>query len=438
MRRLLGFVAGIYLVGQLFWAPQGSAERFEVLSTEMDRGVKLNVHFERDSEQQVGDVTPAEVLDVMEEVYVLLTEELGYSDWSSEKYKTIELYLLDSNEADEFDGNAYQSSTMGFTPRFMVVRDTKKHNRTPVIIIPKHYREFLGRWKKMNGQKEPIKKNIQKELAGSIIHEMTHAVLYGYHENLGSTVGGNKAGDWYTEGLARYYETKMGSFVGFTDAGFRRLYGNTMRFSRGGANYFLKFHDENIFSLRYENALFWLYFEKIYGAGCILDLTRQLAKTGDEVGPRGYMRMIQKATGLPFYRVLVDYHNWVYLEYYRQTEEGKGLMSPSRLQSTWENRAQGFESSLDDMQPLTFQIHSIKLAPALRPKAIRVRSIGFSEHSCIYAYLKSDGKTIVREYHVTTDEDIEIGGLPEGIKSIDLVVSNLDDRHAHRYEIQVI
>jgi len=441
MRRLLSVLTTFYLIVQIFCAPQSASAVFETLSVEMPDGVRLNVHYQDDvSEDGPEGVDPSEVLSLMQKAYALLVEDLGYGDWSGERIDEIQLYLTHAGVEEDLTGNAFQSSAMGLSPRFMVLDNQNDPGKTPVIFMPKDYREFLRRWWRINGRGVEVPEDVRTELAGSIMHEMTHAVLYGYHENLGSTLSGDARGDWYTEGLARYYETKIGSHSGFIDKGFRRLAQNKMRFSRGGANYYLKYHDENIFSLRYENALFWFYFEKSFGHEAVVDITRSLADLPYDVQPRDYMKVFQSVTGYPFYRILVDYHNWVYREEYRSYDEGDELLSPSKVISVWEGRSRRpwSEMSLDDIQPLTFQIHRIVMESRWVPQRIKVRSTGFSEHVCVYVYLKCPDKTIVREYHATVDEMIEIDDLPKTIESVDMVFSNLDDRHALRYELEIL
>ncbi len=441
MRFILGLFTGFYLIVQIISPHETESAVYETLWTDMPDGVRLKVHFQKkfNEEKNADDLDPAEVLAVMEDAYALLTGELGYGDWSRGYVDQVELYLTDPDNEEELAGNAFQSSALGLSPRFMMLEYQNRPERSPVIFLPKDYKAFLRRWRRVNGHGDAMTLDDKRALAGSIMHEMTHAVLFGYHENLGSTVGGHAHGDWYTEGLARYYETKVGSLLGFTDEGFRRVLGDRMQFSRGGANYYLRYHDEAMFSLRYENALFWLYFEKSFGHEKIVDLTRALGHVTYEGDPRQYVQVLQSVTGYPFYRILVDYHNWIYREAYRSYTEGEALISPTTIVSVWdaEESKPWREESLDDVQPHSFQIHEILLESGKAPELIRLRSVGFSQHVCAYVYLISNDKTTVREYHATVDEEIEIAGLDRGVEAIDIVFSNLDDRHAFRYEIEI-
>lgn len=439
----------------------------KILSVRQPDGMVFRVHFTDFSLQKARDPSyPYRVLMTAQRAYDILMDALGNRSLLHDGYRAIDFYLGEADGTDWGIGG-FGPEDFKRAPLFLMKADGAA--KTPAILLPADYRKFLKLWNQFNRVPLDPDRNPDIDLAGSIIHEMTHALLHAHHENLGSTEYQIRNGDWYTEGLARYYELKIGSYSGFVSEGFRRRTGERIEFSRGGANYYLRFPDESFFGLRYENALFWLYFERRFGAEKILDMTRGLREVAHGADTGAYVQLIEGVTGVVFGELLDDYFNWIYRGEYRRTREGRSLGPVAVTRSAWKrgrllmisgsDPRRAYEINTDpvsvpgrtavlpgeiqagdwtseaDVKPMAFDAHELRLDRGSELKSITVRNLGNHSDFRVTFYIRGRNGTEVIKRSASSRHELFLSGDFGGITRIGIVISNLGSGEAGRYEI---
>ena len=171
-----------------------------------------------------------------------------------------------------------------------------------MILLPARYKDFIRNWERLNPSFLG-RRDIDTDLRGTLAHEMLHAILFYCNKNLEKdSAGASKRLDWYVEGLARYAETFAGARHDFYSQGFKQVLPDRVRFSRGGANYYMRYPDQPFRELRYENALFWRFMDTRFGMAAIGRLSRELR--GADTNPAA---AFERSTGRKWGRFLGDY-----------------------------------------------------------------------------------------------------------------------------------
>lgn len=452
----------------------------KVLSDRTTDGTLLKIHYTDFTLEKSKDPTyPQRVLTHMKEAYEVLSRDLKLDQNPQARTKVIEAYIGDTESEEPMLLGGYTLSDYKRAPLLMIREDETGESKTPVLLMPADYKKFLSFWNDINHvPQNPAGREYTDDqyLATSVMHEMTHAVIHGFNDNLGSTEHELRDGDWYTEGLARYFECKAGSDAGFASEGFRKIVAGRVQFSRGGANYYLRYPDEKFFSMRYENALFWMYVEKTYGLDTIVMISRALKKYSYEATTADYSRVLAETTGLSFGDLLNDYFNWVYRRGYRGYAEGAKLLPVATTRSVWSAgqfhvyKANGelafsesdlktdwiaswgeavSESTSDvvsgdwsrgtDVQPLAFDAHQILLSAAPAEKrTVTVLNTGDTDDLRVTLYFESkkDIRTETLRVQAHQSGRFHIAA-HEKVTRIGAVLANLDPDQPATYQITI-
>ncbi len=177
------------------------------------------------------------------------------------------------------------------------------------IFIPLDYK---GYQKKYNIE-EP-----QLELKACLTHELLHIITYFYNRNMQATYQGKIAlgsdrWDWYTEGLARYFEALVGYRQEFLSCGFRKTCGKRVLVYTGGVNYFLKYPDRPLNRRKYDFALFWQYLHQNYGMDKIEQISFEFRQVDPETcSNREAMQIVARTLGVELKALLRDFSKFVY------------------------------------------------------------------------------------------------------------------------------
>jgi len=448
----------------------------KILSARMADGMVLKVHYIDFALKSTHDPDyPRRVFGHMKMAYTVLKKQLKSDRSSLPLPRSIDLYLGDRNITGVLPYEGLPSKDFTHAPLFVIRTDPQTGEKTPAILMPANYSRFLKFWNQINHVPYGVWYRDDQYLANSVIHEMTHAFIHMFNENLGSTEHQMHKGDWYTEGLARYFESKIGSDASFASEGFQKRIGDTIQFSRGGANYYLRYPEETFFNLRYENALFWLYFEKRFGRDAIVNLSRSLKTVPFDATHAMYRDTIENVIEGPFSEMLDDYFNWVYKGGYKKYKEGKRLLPVARTKTLWskglfylrsraghsfkeipildtdwvaswgENQAKGIQDHIAgdwtekaDIPALAFDVHEISVKRGETPKRIILQHHGNSAELKATVYLTAGGQRKVLQYTLAHDGRVEILTTPgESLTHIGLVLSNLDLTESSEYEIQI-
>lgn len=445
----------------------------KVLSAAVPDGPVLRVHYTDFSlEKTKNPAYPHRVLSLALKSYEILKTELGLDRPGAPRIPSLDFYLGDTGEAGLFPFGGFGAAEYKRAPLFLIRRDKDKVE--PVILLPVDYLGFLGFWNQINQVPGNPAYSEDSYLSSSIIHEMTHAAMHFFNQNLGSTEHEVRDGDWFTEGVARYFETKIGSDAGFASMGFRRKMETEVQLSRGGANYFLRYPDESFFGLRYENALFWMYFETRYGREKLIELSRELSRIPFKAAWSEYAAVLESVTRKSIEDELADYHEWIYREEYRliaggdhldraaRTEwvwskdrfylhaaDGRLLKETGSIKTDWAGRWAGEAASdlagyvagdwtaVADIQPLAFDLHEIAVSgdPKSEP-VLLIRNLGLSEKLRTKVYLTTRSGTREIELKLGRRENAVLPA-GRGVVKISILLSNLDRFHAALYSVEM-
>lgn len=452
----------------------------KVLSARASDGTLLKVHFTDYTIERSEDRTyPHRVLNHMKRSYEALSRDLRIGDNLFAKGKVIEAYIGDTEAGGILPFGGFELSDFRRAPLFMIRTDERTGAKIPALLLPANYKKFLKFWNRINRVPGAVSARPYTEdqyLATSVMHEMTHAVIHGFNENLGSTEHEERGGDWYTEGLARYFECKAGSDAGFASEGFRKIVDGRVQFSRGGANYYLRYPDETFFSMRYENALFWMYFEKRFGPEAIIRVSTDLREVMHDADQADYQRVLSAASGLEFADLLNDYFNWVFRREYQRYTEGAKLLPVAATSSVWSAgnfyvyNGNGGLSAFDtvlktdwiaswgsrtaarmtenvagdwtreaDIQPLAFDAHQILVSTDLgRGRSVRITNTGSSSDLRATFYLESKEGTRTEVLTVSAGKSgqFALAG-HERVTGLGAVLANLDPDRPAAYQISI-
>lgn len=447
----------------------------KILSTKLVNGVELNVHYTDFSLEKIEDKTyPFRVLQHMRRSYDVLKRELALDD--NHPTRKIDVYLGDTDDAGLYPFGGFEMNDFKRAPLFMVRNNADSGEKDPAILLPMDYEKFLIFWNEINQVPSDVSYSVDDYLASSIIHEMTHALIHDINENLGSTEHEIRNGDWFTEGVARYFETKVNSDPGFASMGFRERTADKIRFSRGGANYFLRYPDEPFFNQRYESALFWMFIEKSYGSQVIQQMSRKLVEFPFNAGADLYMSAFKSVLKKDFKNVLHEFHEWVYLKKYKAYKEGKHLEDVATTKSLWVdgyfnlltkggrhvsrdrnlntdwvaywadfNAQDGTDYTAGDLtrtadlNPLTVDYHEIMIQKEKsHPLNVTVFNGGRSEELKISFFVETESGTEKIEHTIGRNSRAKVQSFPfYDMTKVGLVISNLDPDHSTTYSIEV-
>lgn len=450
----------------------------KVLSARMADGTILKVHYTDFALDQSEDWSyPRRVFTHMKAAYEVLGRDLRLEDNPAAKPRAIEAYIGDTEAGGILPFGGFTLEDFKRAPLFMVRTDERSGAKIPVLLLPANYGKFLEFWNRINRIPGGGDYSTDQYLASSIMHEMTHAIVHGFNENLGSTEHEIRGGDWYTEGLARYFECKAGSDAGFASEGFRNIVDGRVQFSRGGANYYLRYPDESFFTMRYENALFWMYLDKRMGPDAIVQITRDLKSLSFDASASDYARILAEVTGEPFETLLNDYFNWVYRGDYGRFKEGGKLLPVATARSVWSKgqfyvynskgvllQLAGSSLSSDwiaawgsaaagkstesiagdwtkeaDIKPLAFDAHEIMISSdAGRDRELQVLNTGASSRVRVTVYLESAQGIRAQSADSTPSSPAKFKmAAHEKITRAGLAIANLDLSQTASYQINI-
>ena len=136
-------------------------------------------------------------------------------------------------------------------------------------------------------------------------------MTYQYCRNL-ETVSDLREVDWFVEGLARYMETKVGSFNGYYSRGYTRDIPGGYAYLAEGINYFMKHPGRPLDELSYDFSVFWNYFDDKYGFEKIEALCREFRALKGDGFMYGLEKIFEKTTGRAMEQTLRDFAYYLY------------------------------------------------------------------------------------------------------------------------------
>lgn len=199
------------------------------------------------------------------------------------------------------------------------------------IFVPENYREYRNRYQ--------IEQE-QLELKASLTHELLHIITYSYNRNMQTNAPGKAKfscdpWDWYTEGLARYFEALVGYRQEFLSCGFRKDRGDKIMVYKGGVNYFLKYPDRPLNERKYDFALFWQYLHQTYGMEKIEDISVKFRQLDPQFcSNKQAMQIIAETLGIQLEDLWRNFSLYVYKKSSLPDEKEAGLNPVSMVNLT--------------------------------------------------------------------------------------------------------
>lgn len=454
-------------------------------------GASIRVYFTDQllEESRQGPTFPKEVLDAAVSAYQIITQSQGFNTdgfsfvsprrkYAYDPDKTIDIYLGNPDQTQNFPTHGFNAASFKDAPCFDTTR-VSKTGFNAVILLPANYSDFIRNWELINPS--PLgARNIDVDLRGTLIHEMLHVVLFYYNRNLNKEFDGSKQQapvkklDWYVEGLARYFETFAGARHDFYSQGFKQVLPDKIRFSRGGANYFMCYPDQSFMELRYENALFWRFIDTRYGMSSIERLSREFRG----VDPENFKPALERVTGTPFAGLLKEFALAILLKdfelkddvvflkdvaktklvyrkraFYLKDGYGSERLLGAVCETDWiggwgDRRARHGESSVagdsSDRSDVSgwatdyYEINIAKGTASLPELAVSTGSL--DKPLTVQAILVTKGGLVIRRNpgnRLSLEEEIKKEGLQaKDIRKVYLLITNADSQNTVPYKIQ--
>lgn len=442
------------LAAFLLWQPAAWSDSEKVLDYTFEDGVSIKVHYTDTVLAMHGETRyfAQEVLNAAVSAYQTITDFQGFDADGFSFAKPDKRYAYDPDRAiDVYLGHPEDPETARLygvsaeifkdAPCF----DTRRVSRQAyhaMIFLPANYREFIKNWERLNPS--PLgARHLEVDLHGTLIHEMLHVVLFYYNKNLNKDAHepGQAQIDWYVEGLARYFETFAGARHDFFSQGFKVTLPDKIRFSRGGANYFMRYPDQSFMELRYENALFWRFLDYRYGMQAIEGLSRRLRDPSFE----NFQRSVKKITGWPIETLLKQYALCTLLKDFGLKEDSGYLMDVARTAVGAQgglfhlaDKVSGWATDYCEIRPEGAGgalPGEIGVAHRSGGKSLALQAVIFTRGGSqitLDAGPVGSGGTMWVSLREKLDEQ-HLGG--KDVESVILLITNLDPRAAAAYEV---
>jgi len=216
-----------------------------------------------------------------------------------DKDKTIDIYVGGGNMQGALRGFTYEDFLDA--PCYDIVKGNG-NDYDAVILFPADYKGSSVR--------------------GTLFHEMLHIIVYSYNKNIApwyrryKNTDYHKGGDWYVEGLARYFETKADSYDEFFSKGFKAKENGKTILSQKGANYLMSNPSESLKDARYDYSLFWAYIDQKYGMEKIEELSRKFRYIQTESMEKDLPRIFTQVIGDEFESLIKEFAVCMYFKFF--------------------------------------------------------------------------------------------------------------------------
>ena len=294
---------------------------------QLEDGAGIKVHYTSQilEASGAGEEFPRQVLEASREAYEKIVQEYGFDregytfaradkSYAYDQDKVIDIYIGSNDCRDKFSFHSLDYRDFKNAP-FYEMRHEGRYRYSAVLAIPADYQTYLKEASRQFGYTGNI--DMSSHLNGALMHEMLHVITFYYNKNLLSWYELNpstkcyEGGDWYVEGLARYFETLTGFEDNFYSAGFyQRIDDKKVRYMKGGVNWFMRRPDQRFSELEYDFAIFWKYLHQRFGMETIEELSCRLRFA--ENGGRDTSMLIEQATGIPFPEAIRGFAKFVW------------------------------------------------------------------------------------------------------------------------------
>ncbi|MBN2097080.1 MAG: hypothetical protein JW714_01225 [Candidatus Omnitrophica bacterium] len=296
--KIILYVVSTILLAWFTGTAEGVAQ---TLRQELADGVVLNVHTE-DTELLEGSNYPQEVLQAACSAYQEIVFNQGFNRQNYTFACASQFFAYDSDQTIDI----YLTQVDG---PYSLCQPQGGLEYQASIYLPADYNSYRERYNITD---------FDSELKASLTHELLHIITYSYNRNMETTAQSKNSitserWDWYTEGLARYFEALVGYRDEFLSSGFRKNVGDKVMVYKGGVNYFLRYPDRPLNERKYDFALFWQYLHRTYGMEKIEQISSQFRAVDPAVcSGQQAMQIIADTLGVELNVLLQDFSLYLF------------------------------------------------------------------------------------------------------------------------------
>ena len=295
-----------------------------------------------------------------------------------------------------------------------------------MILLPADYRSYLLK----DGQPAVSDGKVSERLRGTLYHEILHIITYSYNRNIPAWyesrpgVSTPQGGDWYVEGLARYFETLAGSYDKFASKGYEKRSGNKTVISQDGANYLMGHPGRGLSQARYDYSLFWAYLHKKYGIAKIEEFSRKLRFIGNEPMNERLPGIIEATFGERLQDIIQGFGIAIYFKYFNPDITTR--LDELKVMSLTDFRG----DKAQDMGSLSSNFITVNLDEADMPDVITLKKLQDAGELRMNLFVRmSDGKVLQLKRISIGDSDLLcqlcLGDLKNsGVKELILILTN--------------
>ncbi|MBN3039360.1 MAG: hypothetical protein JW869_08105 [Candidatus Omnitrophica bacterium] len=388
----------------------------EILLASVEDGTTFKVYIPEGYGQDVNDyarkVLEAACTGYKEVVFKYGFDRIGYTfslpqrEYAYDIDRVIEIYLADVDSP------------------FALMAPQNDLEYEAKILVPIDYKTY----RKKYDIDQP-----DSELRASLTHELLHIVTHSYNKNMSGSYHAKSSldcerWDWYTEGLARYFERLAGYDKEFLSSGFRKKSGKKVLVYKGGVNYFLRYPDKPLDERKYDFALFWQFIHTEFG----MDKIEKIACKFREVDPAACsnqeaMEIIARTLDIELPVLLQHFSLYVYRVSVMEAGDELKPVSMYKLYPP--------ESETHTICSFGFDFYEVDLKQGLQSVSLNAVD-GWEDLNCLVGVSYLEDFQIVPLNNGYADEiEIDVTDLPKNSKMI-IMLSN-PSNHEIYYKIKI-
>jgi len=278
-------------------------------------------------------------------------------------------------------------------------------------------------------------------IRGALFHEMLHLIIYSYNKNIepwyrySQEASCHLGGDWYVEGLARYFETVAGSYENFFSEGFVKKQSDRIMIYQGGANYLMNHPSQSLEQARYDYALFWAYIHKKFGMEKIEELSRKMRFISEDGLRKEISSVFSKVLNEDFEETLRGFAMAMYLRSFDPAiKEGLNDIKPMSLSDVSRKHEKRINSWASDFIKLD-------LSKKGMPSVLSLKKSKGRRHLKMTVMVGYDGNKMARFKDVTLRESDELCRMDlkemksNGVEELILIITNASSDYNATYEV---
>jgi hypothetical protein len=435
MKKILAIVT---IIGVTLGSSVARADDVVIQQT-LEDGVTIAVHYDPDELSRYHTPPPHyadKVLRYAAEAYHGIVYKQGFNTPGFTYANPDKNYCHDEDKTiDVIIGGQDNSSN---SPYFDIAKG-EGTDYDAFIFFPADYEGYLRQTKADYGTSTIVEK-----MKGTLFHEMLHVIIYSYNKNIepwysySEVTSRYQGGDWYVEGLARYFETIGGSYDNFFSRGYIKQCEDNIIIAQEGVNYLTQHPSQSLEEARYEYSLFWAYIHRRYRMSKIEELSRKFRFVSKGAIKDELPVMVSAVMGTDFKEVLREFAVALYCKSFapviREGLDDVRVMSLADFSEIPEREVASWASNfimldLDDGQ--TPEVISLRKTQEGEPLVMTV-IVGYGNGQL----------TQIRDLALEEENEpctMYLDTMKQyGITMLTLIITNVSPNHTMSYEVSAV